>query len=139
MGTARRKRLRVPCPTSSYVRCHPHTLNSANRNATGGRRSKSSGWRLGCVTIPSKASRCRQQRKGEEKFWGGPFERFRPRSGGSVNTLEFSTRHRLRRKRDPCGETLIAGRQFCRDMPARVEYRSHVYENGDGRFGLCLM
>lgn len=52
---------------------------------------------------------------------------------------EFAEANRLRTKEDSCGEQIIPGRQFCKDMPKRVEYRSHVYEHGKGQFGVCLL
>ena len=51
----------------------------------------------------------------------------------------FAEKHRVKTRRDSCGELLIPGKQFCTDMPQRVDYRSHVYEYGDARFGLCLL
>jgi hypothetical protein len=36
-------------------------------------------------------------------------------------------------------EHFILGRKTSVDMPSRMEYRNHVYDNHDGRFGICLM
>jgi hypothetical protein len=55
-------------------------------------------------------------------------------------TLEqFAEQYRVRIRRDSCGEEIISGKKFCHDMPKRVEYHSHIYDNGDGRFGVCLL
>lgn len=43
---------------------------------------------------------------------------------------EFAQSHRLRIRIDGCGDAVI---------PGRIEDRSHVYDFGGGRFGLCLM
>ena len=51
----------------------------------------------------------------------------------------FSEKYRVRTKRDSCGDPIIPGNARPKDMPQRVEYASHIYENGDGRFGLCLL
>jgi hypothetical protein len=52
---------------------------------------------------------------------------------------EFAERYRVRIRRDGCDEITIPGKRFCPDVPERVEYRSHIYEHGDGRFGVCLL
>jgi hypothetical protein len=52
---------------------------------------------------------------------------------------EFADRYRVRVRRDSCGDDIIPGKQFAKDMPKREEYRSHIYDNGDGRFGVCLV
>jgi hypothetical protein len=56
-----------------------------------------------------------------------------------LNIQEFAEANRLRTKENSCGERLIPGKQLCKDMPKRVEYRSHVYEHGNGRLGVCLL
>jgi len=53
---------------------------------------------------------------------------------------QFAKQYRVKMRRDSCGEEIIPGKKFCRDMPDRMEYRSHVYDHGDGaRFGVCLL
>lgn len=44
-----------------------------------------------------------------------------------MNIREFSELHRVRTKRDTCGETIIPGK------------RGHIYEHGSGQFGVLLM
>ena len=56
-----------------------------------------------------------------------------------MNIQQFAEANRLRTKEDSCGERIIPGKQFCADMPKRVEYRSHVYEHGTGQLGVCLL
>ncbi len=56
-----------------------------------------------------------------------------------MDMKQFSTQHRVRIRRDGCGEEIILGRQFCADMPKRTEYRAHVYEYGDSRLGVMLL
>ncbi len=53
---------------------------------------------------------------------------------------EFAEVHAVRVKRDGCGDSIIPGRLFDAELGRdRVEYRSHIYENGDGRLGVCLL
>jgi len=52
---------------------------------------------------------------------------------------EFAEKYRVRTKRDSCGEDIITGKRVPKDMPKRVEYACHVYDHGDGRFGLLLL
>src|SRR5712692_9513955 len=56
-----------------------------------------------------------------------------------MHLKDFATQHRVRIRRDGCGEEIIPGRQFCADMPKRTEYRAHVSEHGDGRFAVMLL
>ena len=49
---------------------------------------------------------------------------------------EFATKYRLRTRRDSCGEPIIPGKPR---KALRPEDRSHIYDNGDGRFGLTLI
>src|SRR4029077_7652146 len=52
-------------------------------------------------------------------------------------TLEqFADNRRLRIRRDSCGEAIIAGKPR---NASRPEYQSHIYDNGDERFGVCLL
>jgi|HubBroStandDraft_6_1064221.scaffolds.fasta_scaffold124641_1 hypothetical protein len=51
----------------------------------------------------------------------------------------FAKTYRLRARRDRCRESIIPGKLRAKDMPARTEYASHVYDRGGGRFGLLLM
>ncbi len=53
---------------------------------------------------------------------------------------EFAEVHSVRVRRDGCSEIIIPGRFFNAELRReRVEYGSHIYENGDGRFGVCLL
>lgn len=61
---------------------------------------------------------------------------------------EFAEMHRVRVRRDGCGDAIIPGKRFAPSLDAdtkrlgkglRPEYASHIYDNGDGRFGICLM
>jgi hypothetical protein len=57
-----------------------------------------------------------------------------------MNGLEhFTETRRVRARRDGCGESIIPGKLRARDVPLRLEYSSHIYEHGDGRFGVLLM
>ncbi len=57
-----------------------------------------------------------------------------------MDIKEFSEKHRVRTRRDSCGEEIITGTRVPKDMPKRVEYACHVYDHGDGqRFGLLLL
>ncbi len=49
---------------------------------------------------------------------------------------EFEEQYRLTTKKDSCGEVVIAGRP--RDA-ARAEDRCHIFEHGNGKFGICLL
>jgi hypothetical protein len=62
----------------------------------------------------------------------------------------FAEKYRVHTRIDSCGDTIIPGKQFCKDMPTTrqvngrpepiVEYRSHIYDGfADGRLGLCLL
>lgn len=51
---------------------------------------------------------------------------------------EFAQSHRLRIRIDGCGDAVIPGRAST-GGGGRIEDRSHVYDFGGGRFGLCLM
>lgn len=52
----------------------------------------------------------------------------------------FAEKHRVKTRRDSCGEDIITGSRIPKDMPKRVEYACHVYDHGDGqRFGLLLL
>jgi hypothetical protein len=56
-----------------------------------------------------------------------------------MTVQEFAEQYRVRVRRDTCGEEIISGKRFCKDMPDRLEYRSHFYDHVNGRFGLCLL
>jgi hypothetical protein len=45
-----------------------------------------------------------------------------------MTVQEFAGQYRLRVRRDTCGEEIISGKKFCKDMPDRLEYRSHIYD-----------
>jgi hypothetical protein len=60
--------------------------------------------------------------------------------GVSVDIKEFAEKHRVRTRRDSCGEEIVTGSRKPKDMPPRVAYHCHVYDHGDGtRFGLLLL
>jgi len=44
-----------------------------------------------------------------------------------MNVTQFAEQYRLKVRRDDCGEKIISGKA------------GHIYENGDDRFGVCLM
>jgi hypothetical protein len=57
-----------------------------------------------------------------------------------MDIKEFAIKHRVNTKQDGCNETVIPGKQFCKDMPDRIEYHSHIYDGFDsGRLGVCLL
>jgi hypothetical protein len=45
---------------------------------------------------------------------------------------EFAEQYRVRTRRDSCDEEIIPGKKFCKDMPERMEYRSHIYDQAMG-------
>jgi len=54
----------------------------------------------------------------------------------NIHTLEqFADNYRLKVRRDSCGDAIIPGKPR---NAARLEDRSHIFENGDGRLGVCL-
>jgi hypothetical protein len=53
--------------------------------------------------------------------------------------VHFAETYRVRARRDGCREAIIPGKLRAKDMRARTEYASHLYEHCDGRFGLLLM
>jgi len=58
----------------------------------------------------------------------------------SLAIKEFATRYKVKIRRDGCDDMIAPGKQYCTDMPDRVEYHSHVYDHENGEhFGLCLM
>ena len=57
-----------------------------------------------------------------------------------MDTKEFASAYKVRAKQDGCGDLIILGKRFAKDMPDRVEYHSHVFDYEDGEhFGVCLM
>ena len=57
-----------------------------------------------------------------------------------MNIKQFADCYKVKIRRDSWDDPIIPGKQFCKDMPERVEYRSHVFDNEDGtNFGVCLM
>jgi hypothetical protein len=57
-----------------------------------------------------------------------------------VDIKAFAEKHRVRTRRDSCGEDIITGSRKPKDMPKRVEYACHIYDHGDGKlFGLLLL
>jgi len=53
-----------------------------------------------------------------------------------MDIQEFAENHSLKVKMDSCGETIIPGKP--RNLE-RAEDRRHIYENGDGRFGVSYV
>lgn len=58
---------------------------------------------------------------------------------------EFAERYRVHVRKDGAGDEIIPGFHAAKDMPkrvkdtARTEYRNHIYDNGNGQFGVCLL
>jgi hypothetical protein len=48
----------------------------------------------------------------------------------------FAEQYRIKTRKDSCDEPVIPGKPR---KTKWVEDKSHIYENGDGQFGLCLM
>lgn len=48
---------------------------------------------------------------------------------------QFAETHNVKLRRDSCGETIIPGRP---PKEQKQENRSHIYDNGNGMFGVCL-
>jgi hypothetical protein len=75
--------------------------------------------------------------------YGAPLKRSIVNEANHMNIQEFAENHSVRIKRDSCGESIIPGKRFLPSRlhldPDRVEYRAHVYENGEGQFGVCLL
>jgi hypothetical protein len=55
-----------------------------------------------------------------------------------MDITDFAQQHRVRTRRDECGEMIIPGKLWKR-QPTRRIYGHHVYDCGDGRFGALLM
>ena len=53
-----------------------------------------------------------------------------------MDIKQFAETHRLKGRRDSCDEPIIPGKP--RQLK-RAEDRLHIYDNGDGRFGLCYV
>lgn len=61
-------------------------------------------------------------------------------SNRTMTLQEFSQRYGCARpKRDSSGDEVIPGWQEANDMPSRPDYGHHIYDNGNGMFGVCLM
>jgi hypothetical protein len=58
-----------------------------------------------------------------------------------VETTEgFAEKYRVRVKLDSCRDEIIPGYKAAKELPARHEYRNHVYVHSDGKsFGVCLL
>jgi hypothetical protein len=65
----------------------------------------------------------------------GGFGRYRIESTGGQRLCRAQTLLR----RDGCGEPVILGKRTASEMPDRPEYRSHIYEVGEGRLAVCLV
>jgi hypothetical protein len=56
-----------------------------------------------------------------------------------VNIDQFAVTHHARVRKDECGEPIINGKLWkSQPKPSRM-YGHHIYEHGDGRFGVMLM
>jgi hypothetical protein len=56
-----------------------------------------------------------------------------------MQTIErFAQKYRVKVRHDTCDEAIISGRRV-KDMPDRPESCSHIFDNGDGRLGVCLL
>jgi hypothetical protein len=54
-----------------------------------------------------------------------------------MTTIEqFADDNRIKLRKDSCGEIVIPGKPR---NATRPEDQSHIFENGDGRFGVCLL
>lgn len=57
-----------------------------------------------------------------------------------MDITAFADKYDLRPKQDGCGESIVPGKQFRRDVPKRLEYRSFIYDGfTDGSLGVCLL
>jgi hypothetical protein len=56
-----------------------------------------------------------------------------------VNIDQFAVTHHARVRKDECGEPIINGRLWKQQPKPGRMYGHHIYENGDGRFGVMLM
>jgi hypothetical protein len=56
-----------------------------------------------------------------------------------MNIQQFAEQHRVHARKDSCGDFIIPGFQQDKALPKRQEYRSHIYDNGGGQFGVCLV
>jgi hypothetical protein len=51
---------------------------------------------------------------------------------------EFAEQHKLRLRKDGCGDVIVAGKAV-KGLPKRREYANHVYDGFDHGLGVCLM
>jgi hypothetical protein len=56
-----------------------------------------------------------------------------------VNIDQFAASHHARVRKDECGEPIINGKLWKAQPKAGRMYGHHIYEHGDGRFGVMLM
>jgi hypothetical protein len=56
-----------------------------------------------------------------------------------VNIDQFAVTHHARVRKDECGEPIINGRLWKQQPKPGRMYGHHIYEHGDGRFGVMLM
>jgi hypothetical protein len=56
-----------------------------------------------------------------------------------MNIQEFGEKHRVKVRKDECGNLVILGRMWKEQPKGGRQYGHHIYEHGDGQFGLCLM
>jgi hypothetical protein len=56
-----------------------------------------------------------------------------------MNIQEFGEKHRVKVRKDECGDLVIFGRMWKEQPKVGRQYGHHIYERGDGQFGVCLM
>ena len=57
------------------------------------------------------------------------------RHGDPMEVSQFAERNHLKLRHDSCGDAIIPGKPH---KATRQEDRNHIYDNGDGRFGVFL-
>lgn len=53
-----------------------------------------------------------------------------------MTVQQFAEQYRVKARKDSCGEVIVPGKPR---KTKRVEDKSHIYEHGNGQFGLCVM
>jgi hypothetical protein len=56
-----------------------------------------------------------------------------------MNIQEFGERHRVKVRKDECGDLAIFGRMWKHQPKVGRQYGHHIYERGDGQLVVCLM
>ena len=56
-----------------------------------------------------------------------------------METLEqFAQKYRVNIRHDSCDEAILLGRRV-KEMSDRKESCSHIFDNGDGKLGVCIL